>query len=205
MNRNKIFDDNGDNADKPDVLKKDFIIEKGYATGIDFSVKFDHKQIYIWAVYSLAWVQMEDEFIEYYPHYDRRHNVNFVSSYTFGSGRNWKVSARYNFGSGFPFTKTQGFYEKLTFPDGINADYTTENGDLGIIYADINSGRLPNYHRFDINLNRDFTLGRYTRLVVDLGITNLFDRKNIFYIDRITGETIYQLPFMPSLGIRFYF
>jgi len=205
LNRNKIYDYNSDNSDKPDYAKKDFIVEKGRAYGVDMSVKFDHKRLYIWAVYSLAWVEMQDEFVEYYPHYDRRHNVNFVSSYKFGSGSNWEVSIRYNFGSGFPFTKTQGFYEKLIFPDGLNSDYTTENGDLGIIYADINTGRLPNYHRFDINLNRDFTLGKYTRLVVDVGITNLFDRQNIFYIDRVTGEIIYQLPFMPSAGIRFYF
>jgi len=205
LNRNKIYDDNGDNAQKPDYLKKDFILEKGYATGIDFSLKFDNRKVYIWAVYSLAWVKMDDGIIEYYPHYDRRHNINLVSSYTFGSGNNWEASIRYNIGSGFPFTKTQGFYEQLTFDDGINSDYITENGDLGILYSDINTGRLPTYHRFDISLSRTFNLGKYTRLVADIGITNLFDRQNIFYIDRVTGEIIYQLPFMPSIGLRFYF
>ena len=40
------------------------------------------------------------------------------------------------------FTQTQGFYENITFTDGINTNYTTTNGELGIKYADRNEGRL---------------------------------------------------------------
>ncbi|MCX6235273.1 MAG: TonB-dependent receptor [Bacteroidetes bacterium] len=205
INRNKIYDDNGENQDKPYYLRKDFIIENGHAEGVEISFKYDRNYLYFWAAYSLAWVKMYDGQIEYYPHYDRRHNVNLVASYTFGSSGDWEANARWNFGSGFPFTRTQGFYEKLTFQDGINTDYTTENGELGIQYDDVNGGRLPYYHRLDISLLRRFHFGRYARLEATVGVTNLYNRNNVFYIDRITGERVDQLPFMPSAGMRFFF
>ena len=57
-------------------------------------------------------------------------------------------------GSGFPFTQTQGFYENIPFSDGINTDYTSENGELEIVYAELNKGRLPYYHRLDLSISK---------------------------------------------------
>jgi hypothetical protein len=205
INRSKIFEDNADNADKPDYLKKDFIVENGHAKGVDISVKYDYRQIYFWGVYSLGWMDRYDGITEYVPHYDRRHNINLVGSYNFGENYEWSLDIRWNLGSGFPFTLTQGYYENLTFSDGINADYTTDNGELGIIYADPNGGRLPYYHRLDATIKRQFILGQYTNLEAIVSITNLYNRKNIFYQDRITQERVDQLPFMPSIGLNFTF
>ena len=205
LNRNKIFDDNVDNEDKPDYLKKDFIIETGDAEGVDVSVKYDYKQLYIWAVYSVGFLHRFDGIVHYIPHYDRRHNVNLVTSYTFGKNYEWGLDIRWNLGSGFPFTLTQGYYENLTFPDGINTDYTTENGQLGIIYADLNGGRLPYYHRLDATIKRHFILGENTSLDAIISVTNLYNRSNIFYQDRITHERVNQLPIMPSIGLNFTF
>ena len=56
VNNNKIYDDVAANATKPDELKKDFIVESGIAKGIDFALKFEYKQYYLWAVYSLGYV-----------------------------------------------------------------------------------------------------------------------------------------------------
>ena len=42
-------------------------------------------------------------------------------------------------------------------------------------------------------------------LEVDLSVTNVYNRKNIFYVNMITGENVYQLPFMPALGLTFSF
>jgi hypothetical protein len=205
INRNKIFDDNEANADKPDYLKKDFIIEKGDAEGFDVSVKYEYNRLYIWGVYSLGYIHRNDGIIDYLPHYDRRHNINLVSSYTFGKNYDWGIDIRWNLGSGFPFTLTQGYYENLTFPNGINTDYTTENGQLGIIYSDLNGGRLPYYHRLDFTIKKHFELGEYTNLDAIFSVTNVYDRKNIFYQDRITQERVNQLPIMPSIGLNLSF
>ncbi|PLX14283.1 MAG: TonB-dependent receptor [Marinilabiliales bacterium] len=211
INRFKIYDENN----KPptgasDVETKDFIIEKGQAYGADMVLKYDYNKFYFWVVYSLGFVerQYEDKdgnMITYTPHFDRRHNINMIMSYITGQRKQWEFSARWNFGTGFPFTQVQGFYEHLTFPNGINSNYIYENGQLGILYDEIFQGRLPTYHRLDIDIKRNFFLAANTKLVTNLSVTNVYDRKNIFYVDLVTNEVVYQLPFMPSLGVSLYF
>ncbi len=193
INRFKIYDESNKPPDgASDVETKDFIIEKGQAYGVDMVVKYDYKRLYFWFVYSLGYVerQYEDKngrLHTYNPHFDRRHNINMILSYIAGEKKQWEFSARWNFGTGFPFTQVQGFYEHLTFPGGINADYINENGQLGVIYDDIFKGRLPTYHRLDIDIKRNFFLAAHTKLVTNISITNVYDRKNIFYVDLVTS------------------
>ena len=209
LNRNKIYDENK-SPEQPDLLKKDFIIEEGDAYGLDMTMKYDKKRFYCWIVYSYAFVNryyedINGELQHYYPHFDRRHNINVVGTYRLGSQMTWELSARWNFGSGFPFTQTQGYYEKISFNNGIYSDYTTNNGELGIVYGDLNEGRLPTYHRLDLNFKKRFYLTEYSKIDIDLSLVNVYNRKNVFYRDRITGEIVYQLPFMPSLGVTWNF
>jgi hypothetical protein len=209
LNRNKIYDEDK-NPEQPALLKEDFILEKGDAYGVDMTLKYDQRKYYFWVVYSYAFVNRYYEDIDsvmqhYYPHFDRRHNINLVGTYRFGSQLTWEVSARWNFGSGFPFTQTQGYYEKVQFEDGIYSDYLTDNGDLGIIYADLNEGRLPTYHRLDLNFKKRFYLSEHSKIDIDLSLVNVYNRNNVFYRDRISGEIVYQLPFMPSLGVTWAF
>jgi len=208
VNRDKIFEDTPENGSIPDYLKKDYIIERGDAEGIDLSLKYEYSRLYLWAVYSYAFVHRtyeRDHMVNYVPHYDRRHNINLVISYQMGENKSWETSMRWNFGSGFPFTLTQGNYEKLDFNQGITSNYTTGNGSLGILYGELNGGRLSYYHRLDCSVKKTFVLSKNSKLEADLSITNVYDRKNIFYINRITTEKIYQLPFMPSFGLNFTF
>lgn len=211
INRNKLFEDKPPYNDptsssyKPEYLRTDFIIETGDAEGLDFSLKYDYKKIYIWAVYSLAYVHRFDGIDHYLPHYDRRHNVNLLVTYKFGALDVWEINARWNFGSGFPFTQTQGFYESLNFPNGIQTDITAENGQLGVIYGDYNAGRLSAYHRLDLGITRKFNLSETSVLEANFTLTNAYDRNNIFYVDRISNERVYQLPIMPSFGMNWSF
>ena len=205
LNRNKIYDENDAPPDTPDEEKKDFIVERGDAEGIDLSIKYSHNRLYIWGAYSFSYVNRYDGDIWYHPHYDRRHNANFLTSYTMGDKREWEVSMRWNFGTGFPFTQTQGYFEKLLFPGGVNSDYLTENGEIGIQYAEINGGRLPTYHRLDFNVKRKFFISENTLLEADLSVTNVYDRNNVFYVNRVTNSVVHQLPVMPSLGLSLSF
>ena len=210
MNRNKMFDDQpeyqeGGAYEKPEYLRTDFIIEKGKAYGIDFSARYSYDKIYLWVAYSLGYIERTDEAEgTYNPHYDRRHNINALATYTAGNSREWEFSARWNFGSGFPFTKTKGIYEFLPFYD-VNFDYINSNGELGVYYSAINEGRLPYYHRFDISAKRKFSLGRRSVLEINASITNVYNRQNMFYFNRLTFERVDQLPIMPSLGMTLTF
>ena len=205
INRKKIYDDNAANSDKPEYLRKDFIIETGLARGIDMTLKYSSKHVYLWFVYSLGKVTRTDEFQTYPPNFDRRHNINIVGTYRWGEDLAWEVNGRWNFGSGFPFTQTAGFYELLDFEDGINTDPTNTNGELGIVYDDLNGGRLPTYHRLDLGVKRTWEWGNYNKLEAVISVTNAYDRQNIFYFDRIEYERVDQVPILPSLGFTYSF
>ncbi|MBL6658160.1 MAG: TonB-dependent receptor [Flavobacteriales bacterium] len=193
------------NKNKLTASDPDFIVEEGRAKGVDFVLKYNDPKIYFWLVYSLGHISRTGEEITYNPHFDRRHNVNLVSTYRFGTDKSWSFDARWNLGSGFPFTQTQGFYPNLDFSDGIDTDYTSETGGLGILYAGLNEGRLPWYHRLDIALKKTHDLSKNSNFEWNVGVTNLYNRENIFYFNRIEYKRVNQLPIMPSAGMSLSF
>lgn len=203
LNKNKIYNDYTQGV--PDELKLDFIFEKGNAKGVDMSLKYDFDRLFVWAVYSLGMVERTDPNQTYYPHFDRRHNINFLSSMKLGEAYDWEVSLRYNFGSGFPFTPLGGNYEQIGFEGGINEDYTITNGDVSFIYGDYNSRRLSNYHRVDASIKKTFEFGEYSTLEANFSITNILNRDNIFYVNVYDHKVVNQLPIMPSFGLTFKF
>lgn len=213
INRNKLYPDTPENAQVPDLLKKDFTKETGDAYGFDVSLKYEDQHWYLWAVYALGFVTREYEkavengveLLQYAPHFDRRHNINVILTYTAGSKRQWEFSGRWNFGTGFPFTQVQGFYEYYSFQDGINFDYTTTNGELGVLYGDLNAGRLPTYHRFDLDVKRKFYFTENIMLEADLSVTNVYNRNNVFYVNLVTSDIARQLPILPTFGLTFSF
>ena len=204
-NRNKLFEDNADNADVPEVLRKDFIVETGVAYGADVVLKYEERSTYMWLVYGYGNVDRWDGFRWYDPVFDRRHNVNLVVSQGLGQKKAWEVSARWNLGSGLPFTQTQGFYQPPNVVDGIATDYVVANSnDLGIQFAGLNEGRLPAYHRLDLSIRREFEWDNQT-LECSAGATNVYSRDNVFYVNRITGDRVDQLPFLPSISLDWRF
>ena len=131
--------------------------------------------------------------------------VNLLASYMFGEDNSWEVSLRWNMGTGFPFTQTQGYFGEETFADGIGTDYTTTNNELGIILGDLNNGRLPAYHRLDASVKKAWSMKKHMKLEATVGVTNAYNRENIFYYDRVNNERVDQLPIMPSAGLTFRF
>lgn len=200
------------NRDRIERDDPEYIIETGLAKGIDLLVKYDYKKLYLQTGYSFAFVDRKFGPQTYYPNFDRRHNLNIVASKTLISRRvlgkkknTWQISARWNLGSGFPFTQTAGFYEDITFLGGIDTDITTANGDLGILYAEYNKGRLPWYHRLDISVKKKFQFSRYSALEINISVINVYNRKNLFYFDRVNYTRVNQLPVLPSVGVNWRF
>ena len=207
VNRNKIYENgSGQNTDKPEELTREYVIETGKAYGTDVVLKYEDKTYYVNLVYSIAKVQRWDGYRYYSPVFDRRHNLNLIGTYLFGKEKCFELSARWNLGSGLPFTQTQGFYSGQGVSQGISLDYLSNNSQfLSVQYADLNGGRLPYYHRMDVNLKRTIKLNKNSTLELNAGVTNLYNRANVFYIDRVTGERIDQLPFLPTIGVDFTF
>ncbi len=194
------------NRNKLSPTDPNFVTETGKAIGIDLTLRYETKKVYLWGTYSHAYVDRDDGKQVYPTIFDRRHNINLLGTYKFGKTLDWEAALRWNMGSGFPFTLTQGFYGNHNFNDGLNSDPLTNNGSLGIVLdTKRNAGRLPYYHRLDGSLKRTFKFGKYTSLEVVASATNMYNRENIFYFDRVRAKRINQLPIMPSIGVTFNF
>jgi hypothetical protein len=209
------------NRNRTNDKEPKFLAENGEAYGLDLNATYEKNQLYVYLAYSLGFVTRDDGLQKYYASFDRRHNMNLVTSYKFRIGkmkemseeeRRFKTefpleaSLRWNLGSGFPFTATQGFYSQFNFQDGINTDYISQNNnpgvELGVIYSDqLNNKRLPFYHRLDLSLRYTVDFSKHTKLMINVSVTNAYDRPNIFYFDRIRYSRVNQLPILPAIGV----
>ena len=206
INQNKLYEDIAQFSQIDDVYKKDFIIEDGVTYGVDVLLKYNRNRLFLWGVYSYGHSTRWDGFTTYYPVFDRRHNVNLVGTYNFGKNKDLELSVRWNLGSGLPFTPTAGFYQGESFSGGVNTNYTTSNpSNVSTILGDFNSARLPYYHRLDITAKKQFKFKNEDVLEIVASVTNAYNRQNIFYVNRITSEKIYQFPVLPSMGISYKF
>ena len=193
LNRNKLSEED-----------PDFSTETGKAYGLDVTLSRTTKKINFWATYSLGYVNRNDGEQIYPTNFERRHNVNLLVSYLFG--HNWELGVRWNYGAGFPFTLTQGFYGQNNLLSGIDSDVLSGNPDLGIIYSEKrNSGHLPDYHRLDMSLKKTIVLGKNLNLELLASVTNVYNRENIFYFNRVTYTRVNQLPILPSLTVKLDF
>ncbi len=200
---------NPNNTTSPSA-NSNFIAGDGEATGVDFSLKYNYSRIYLWSVFSYQKILFttkdnENNVQSYPPPFDRRFNMNLFGSYTAGKKRLWDLSARYNLGSPFPFTQTQAFFENPDLPS-VNSNITENNGNLSVLYAEtINGGRLSWYHRVDVSVKRRFVITKKSNIDAIFSVSNVANRNNIFYVDRITNAKVYQLPLFPSLSVGWSF
>lgn len=204
-----------------------FTAGSGRAYGIDLSARYNKNKWFLWGVVSYQKITYETFILDnntvtimpdktlqanmqvqtYAPPFDRRINTNLVAAYTTGQKKEWELSVRFNYGSAFPFTQTQGFYEQLNLQGvAVNNNVTTQNGSTGILYSNtINGGRLSDYHRLDISARRRFALSKTSNLETTVSVSNVYDRNNIFYINRISNVRVYQLPLFPSVNVTWNF
>ncbi len=194
------------NRNKTLATDPNYATETGKAYGVDFLVKYQASDLYLYGTYSLGYVNRFDGEQTYPTIFDRRHNVNFLATYQFGARRNFEAGARWNLGSGFPFTLTQGFLGKFDFLDGLGDNYTTDQPRLETVFSETrNGGRLPYYHRLDLSLKHTAKFSKFMSLETILSVTNVYNRKNIFFFDRVEYQRRDQLPILPSLGLVFRF
>ncbi|MFC2083938.1 carboxypeptidase-like regulatory domain-containing protein [Bacteroidota bacterium] len=176
----------------------DFDNVNGESYGADILIKYNMFPVLIQASYSLSWAYKINSDLKYFPRYDRRHAVNVLLNLNLGNNLN--TSAAWNFATGMPLTPIAGFYDRIHNYD--NPIWAYGNNFIPSFYqGEKNSKRLPEYHRLDVSILKEF---KFSFLDLTLGgsIINVYNRNNIFYFDRKTGERVNMLPMIISGFIK---
>lgn len=122
--------------------------------------------------------------------YDQPLIANLVYEWNFA--RNWIFGAKWRYQTGAPFTPVIG-------------TYTDSSGRLRPTYGELGSERLPDYHRLDVRIAREFLFDKW-KLSAYLDIINAYAHRNVsgydYNEDYTSRKKVTQLPLMPALGIR---
>lgn len=184
------------NRDKVDAFDPDYVNGKGKAYGIEFSVRYGIPLFDFYGFYALGWTHVDNRGFVYAPRYDRRHHLNLLGVVHPLEG--FDVTARWEFGSGFPFTQTIGYFDRLRLSGTLPGPFEYETGEPFAILGPKNSARLPAYHRLDLSAAYRFTIAGTFGGSAGIHLLNLYNSKNIFYFDRKTGRRVNMLPFFPT-------
>ena len=200
-------------------LDSQFLFGRGWAYGNELYLEKKTGKTTGWIGYTLAWTKRNfppqlgttgiNNGRDFYPNYDRRHNLNIVVLHQLSKRIN--LTASFVFTSGAPTTLPLGrFALQDIYQGGIQAVP---------VYPDRNSYRLSPYHRLDLGMVYKL---RPSRIGGDRDLTfsiyNAYNRRNAYFIyfdqlrnkatDQITGYAARQVslfPFIPSVTYNFRF
>lgn len=187
------------NEEKILTSDKDFVAGKGESYGLEFLLKFHPWIINFTGSYTYAHAYKELEGLLYYPRYDIRHTVSLFLEVNIGSG--WSASTAWMYNSGLPFTQIIGYYDRYYFENIFTPWNQLDPRKPFAILGIQNLGRLPDYHRLDVTLSKKFDFD-IVKVDVDFSIINVYDRQNIFYFKRDSGERVNMLPFLPTATLK---
>ncbi len=171
----------------------------GRTSGMDFYLIYSTSWFSGWISYSL--LQAEQKILAdsygYFPrNTDQRHTIAVCADLDLG--KNWKMSTRYAYGSGFAYTPSVAVYNSSS------RIYEWKTGNP-------NSAHLPPYKRVDLRISKNLYLFGLTSSIF-LDINNLFNYKNIQayqYTFNSNGQPLVKevklWPILPTFGLSVKF
>ena len=190
------------NRDKALPGDPDFVNGTGSGYGIETLTRFASSFVDLYCAYSLSHTTVTVSGITYPPRYDRRHLVSALA--VFHPVEHWDVALRWEYGSGFPYSQTVGFYDRLSLSSISGQPFLTQTGDPYPLLGEKNAGRLPAYHRLDASITHGIMVWSLKGLI-GLHFMNVYDRDNILSFDRVTRNRIDMVPFYPSIVMKVEF
>ena len=202
-----------------DDLNAEFLFGKGWSYGNELYLEKKTGRTTGWIGYTLAWSKRRfppqrgttgiNNGADFYPTYDRRHNLTVVLLHQLTERLNLTGSFIYN--SGAPTTLPQG---RFVFQEVYGAEAVAVP-----IYPDRNSYRLADYHRLDLGLVWKMRPNRwFDESDLTFSIYNSYNRRNPYFVyfdqvrdaetDQVTGYRARQVslfPIIPSVTYNFKF
>ena len=158
-----------------------------------------------WLAYTLSEVRYNDGmgmYGWYYPEQDQRHTLALVAN--FRPIEDWVFSASFRLTSGRPYTPVVDWVER--YPGTFFRFWEAQLGPL-------NSARFPAYHSLDIRVEHTWHQYQWMDVIGFAEVYNVYNQRNLwgyYYenengIDKPVRVPIYQLPFLPYLGVKAVF
>ncbi len=187
------------NEDKLFPHDYDFVSGKGESYGIEFLIKFQTDLINFTISYTRSYAYKIYNGRRFYPKYDQRNSGNVLADINLGKG--WRISGIWNYNSGLPFTHRTGFSDYISYENYFEPWFYSYQITSDPLFATKNLGRLPDYHRLDLSISKEFSFA-YFKIITDVSVINVYDRENIFYFKTDTGERVNMLPMIPTATIK---
>jgi hypothetical protein len=212
-------------VENPNDPSDDFLKGEGLSYGLDLLLRRMQGRLTGWTALSLLRAQRTfpdplardwphlPQTVTYPPIYDRRVNLDLVGQYT--TARGMEVGARWNYGSGLPYTRpiAQHFSWRQS-PHG-RAEPLGGGADragipIGVVLGPRNSERYPPYHRLDVTVRRPFEPS-WGVVVPYLQVLNLYNRRNVlfYFYDYHQSPPVRSgfsmFPLLPALGVEVTF
>lgn len=190
---------------------------EGQAYGLETSISRATDRMNLLLSYTLARADRRFDninFGEVFPFkFDRRHDLKFAWVYEL---KPWlRLSSTFIFSSGFAFSIPLEKYQ-VAIPGII----IPAEGIEVFSFGEKNQYRMPAYHRLDLNAQFLITSeGKHSRHIINVGVYNLYNRKNPLYYDLRNRYTninnsliavsefvqVWLLPLLPSVSYQFSF
>jgi hypothetical protein len=165
---------------------------KGRSQGIESQLRYDRGAFSGWISYTYAKATRWDNLNAEYPfEFDQTHNLALVGGYDFT--RNWRVSTRYRYVSGNPFTPVVG---------GV---FDADNDVYLPVRGEFFSSRRKAFQQLDLRIDKKWIYDtQIWSLYID--IQNVLNTQNIedvrYSYDYSTAENVMGLPLLPALGLK---
>jgi hypothetical protein len=186
------------NRDKIDASDPDYIQGTGTSYGAEVLLRSKISIVELYAAYTLSWTSVDNSGLAYYPRYDRRHHLNLLASIQ--PFERCEVTARWEYASGFPYSATVGYFDRLMLGNPFHDPIELETGQPYTAIGGKNATRLPQYHRLDVSAVYRLTVFGVSGTIGGQ-IINVYDNMNVFYFNRKTGEHTEMLGFFPSATV----
>ena len=166
--------------------------DRGTVQGAELTLEGPAAGPWDWGIhYGVLAATQEKDGLETPRNTDQRQSAGLFLDRRFGRG--WEAGAAFRYGSGLPYTPLRPWTDGLEY---------------GTMLGELNSARLPAFHRLDLRVSRSMPVS-WGSFAVHVDLLNVCNRTNVrsidLYYDAAGGvfyrTTAYQSPFLPVVGL----
>lgn len=155
----------------------------GKSYGVEFLAHKKAGKFSGWVGYTLSWIKHRFDMInngrEYYPKYDRRHDISIVGIYEITPRITLSTTWVYGTGNAVSLP-LNNYYAPTHQPGGNNYSNSGIGSQFVSYYGEKNTFRMAPYHRLDVGIQFHKQKKHYHR-TWEISAYNVYNRHNPFY------------------------